>query len=110
MRHAMDTMFAPEYFLTSMVEPYSLDGVVFHAIKSCRATSTGLVDSRRHFMKKWDLPNLYIESDMMDKRVVTETQLEDQIDAFVEMLTTSKQRAVKSWSSDVVAKAFEVFL
>jgi benzoyl-CoA reductase subunit B len=90
-RHAMDAMFAPEYFLTSMVKPYSLDGVVFHAIKSCRTTSTGLVDSRRHFMKKWELPNLYFESDMMDKRVVSETQLGDQIDVFVEMLTTSKQ-------------------
>jgi benzoyl-CoA reductase subunit B len=92
-RHAMDSMFTPEYFLESMVEPYSLDGVVFHSIKSCRTTSTGLADSRRHFMKQWDLPNLYIESDMMDKRVVSEAQLKNRIDAFFEGLTTRKQRA-----------------
>ncbi|MBG7609644.1 MAG: 2-hydroxyacyl-CoA dehydratase [Anaerolineae bacterium] len=91
-RHAMDCMFTPEYFLNSMVEPYNLDGVVFHSIKSCRTTSTGLADSRRHFMKKWDLPNLYIESDMMDKRVVSEAQLKNRIDAFFEGLVSRKQR------------------
>jgi benzoyl-CoA reductase subunit B len=91
-RHAMDAMFAPEQFLNEMVESYKLDGAVFHAIKSCRTTSTGLADSRRLFMKNWDIPNLYIESDMMDKRVVSEAQLKNRIDAFFEGLASRKQQ------------------
>jgi benzoyl-CoA reductase subunit B len=85
-RHAMDCMFAPEQLLTEMVEPYKVDGIVFHGIKSCRTTSTGLADSRRAFMQDWDIPNLYIESDMMDPRVVSEAQLKNRIDAFFEWL------------------------
>jgi benzoyl-CoA reductase subunit B len=91
-RHAMDTMFAPEQFLLSMAEPFHLDGVVYHAIKSCRTTSTSLADSRRFFMENWDIPNLYIESDMMDKRVVSEAQLRNRIDAFFEGLAARKQQ------------------
>lgn len=91
-RHAMDSMFAPEQYLVDMVEPFSLDGIVYHAIKSCRTTSTGLADSRQTFMKRWDLPNLYIESDMMDKRVVSEAQLKNRIDAFFEGLASRKRR------------------
>ncbi|MBW8012042.1 MAG: hypothetical protein FVQ83_12525 [Chloroflexi bacterium] len=95
-RHAMDAMFTPEHFLADMVEPFNLEGIVYHSIKSCRTTSTGLADSRRHFMEKWDLPNLYIESDMMDKRVVSEAQLKNRVDAFFEGLASRKQReAVK---------------
>ncbi|MBI5828689.1 MAG: 2-hydroxyacyl-CoA dehydratase [Chloroflexi bacterium] len=92
-RHAMDAMFSQGEMLTDMIEPYHVDGVVYHAIKSCRTTSTGLADSRRDFMLKWDLPNLYIESDMMDKRVVSEAQLKNRIDAFFEGLATRKQMA-----------------
>jgi benzoyl-CoA reductase subunit B len=90
-RHAMDAMFSQDQMLVDMVEPYRVDGVVYHAIKSCRTTSTGLADARRAFMLRWDLPNLYIESDMMDKRVVSEAQLKNRIDAFFEGLATRKQ-------------------
>lgn len=92
-RHAMDAMFSPGDMLVDLIEPYRVDGVVYHAIKSCRTTSTGLADGRRDFMLKWDLPNLYIESDMMDKRVVSEAQLKNRVDAFFEGLATRKQMA-----------------
>ncbi|MFQ5610588.1 MAG: 2-hydroxyacyl-CoA dehydratase [Anaerolineae bacterium] len=68
----------------------------FDSIKSCRTTSTGLADSRRFFMKDRDLPSLYIESDMMDKRVVSEAQLKNRIDAFFEGLSARKQQAAVS--------------
>jgi benzoyl-CoA reductase subunit B len=89
-RHAMDAMFSQDQMLVDLVQPFHVDGMVYHAIKSCRTTSAGLADSRRAFMQHWDLPSLYIESDMMDKRVVSEAQLKNRIDAFFEGLATRK--------------------
>ena len=69
------------------------DGLVYHPIKSCRTVSTGLADSRRAFMQAADLPSLFIESDMMDRRVVSEAQLKNRIDAFFEGLVSRRQQA-----------------
>ena len=67
-----------------------MDGVVYHPIKSCRTVSTGLADSRRSLMAQTNTASLFIESDMMDKRVVSEAQLKNRIDAFFEGLTTRR--------------------
>jgi benzoyl-CoA reductase subunit B len=66
---------------------------VYHPIKSCRTVSTGLVDSRRALMAARQVPGLFIESDMMDRRVVSEAQLKNRIDAFFEGLATRRQHA-----------------
>jgi benzoyl-CoA reductase subunit B len=89
-RRAMDAMFHPARLLAPLVEPYAIDGVVYHPIKSCRTVSTGLADSRRALMAQTDVPSLFIESDMMDKRVVSEAQLKNRIDAFFEGLAARK--------------------
>lgn len=96
-RDAMDSMFHPNLVIEEMLKPYHVDGVVFHPIKSCRTTSAGQADSRRALMEKTDIPSLFIESDMMDRRVVSEAQLKNRIDAFFEGLASRKrQQAVDS--------------
>jgi benzoyl-CoA reductase subunit B len=92
-RHAMDAMFFQDRALVEMVDTFHADGIVYHPIKSCRTVSTGLADSRRAVMEKRDIPCLFIESDMMDKRVVSEAQMKNRIDAFFEGLATRKLRA-----------------
>lgn len=92
-RHAMDSMFFQDRTLIDMVEPFNVDGVVYHPIKSCRTVSTGLADNRRSLLASCDVGSLFIESDMMDKRVVSEAQLKNRIDAFFEGLATRKQMA-----------------
>ncbi|MEK7312536.1 MAG: 2-hydroxyacyl-CoA dehydratase family protein [Chloroflexota bacterium] len=92
-RHAMDSMFFQHQTLIDMIEPFKVDGVVYHPIKSCRTVSTGLADNRRALLAAADVGSLFIESDMMDKRVVSEAQLKNRIDAFFEGLATRKQMA-----------------
>ena len=93
-RHAMDSMFFPDRPLAEMVDRFHIDGVVFHPIKSCRTTSAGMADNRRALLLTTDVPSLFIESDMMDKRVVSEAQMKNRIDAFFEGLNARKlQRA-----------------
>ena len=75
-----------------MVTDYAADGVVYHPIKSCRTVSTGLADSRRALMQARDVASLFIESDMMDRRVVSEAQMKNRIDAFFEGLASRRQQ------------------
>ena len=93
-RDAMDSMFFQTQALATMVDDFAVDGVVFHPIKSCRTVSTGLADQRRALMAMRDIPSLFIESDMMDKRVVSEAQLKNRIDAFFEGLRSRRQQHV----------------
>jgi len=91
-RDAMDSMFHQSIMIEDMISDMQVDGVVYHPIKSCRTVSTGLVDSRRDLMEKRDIPSLFIESDMMDKRVVAEAQMKNRIDAFFEGLASRQAR------------------
>ncbi|MBI4786686.1 MAG: 2-hydroxyacyl-CoA dehydratase [Chloroflexi bacterium] len=93
LRQAMDSMFFQNQALVEQVKTYNIDGIVYHPIKSCRTVSTGLADNRRAVMDACDVATLFIESDMMDKRVVSEAQMKNRIDAFFEGLATRKLRA-----------------
>jgi benzoyl-CoA reductase subunit B len=92
-RDAMDSMFFSPGILEQMIADYGADGVVFHPIKSCRTVSTGLADSRRSLLSKLDTATLFIESDHMDRRVVSEAQLKNRVDAFFEGLATRKRQS-----------------
>ncbi|MCH7762493.1 MAG: 2-hydroxyacyl-CoA dehydratase [Candidatus Marinimicrobia bacterium] len=92
-RDAMDSMFHPELTVLEQANEFNIDGVVYHPIKSCRTTSAGMADNRRALMENSDLPSLFIESDMMDSRVVSEAQMKNRIDAFFEGLASRRARA-----------------
>ncbi len=93
-RDAMDAMFHQNEVLVDMAEEFGADGVIYHPIKSCRTVSTGLADGRRSLAKERDIPTLFIESDMMDRRVVSEAQMKNRIDAFFEGLASRRQQAL----------------
>jgi benzoyl-CoA reductase subunit B len=93
-RDAMDSMFYQDQILVDMIETFGADGIVYHPIKSCRTVSSGLADNRRSVMASRDIPTLFIESDMMDRRVVSEAQLKNRVDAFFEGLAVRKQQAL----------------
>lgn len=92
-RDAMDSMFFQTDILVGMIDDFGVDGVVYHPIKSCRTVSTGLADNRRHLMSVRDIATLFVESDMMDRRVVSEAQLKNRADAFFEGLAARKHQA-----------------
>ncbi len=94
-RQAMDNMFFPDLALDQMAKQFDLDGVVFHSVKSCRTVSTGLADARRAFSGRHDLPSLFLESDMMDRRVVSEAQIKNRVDAFFEGMASRRGAAVQ---------------
>ncbi len=91
-RDAMDSMFHQDRVLETMIDDLDADGIIYHPIKSCRTVSTGLADGRRHLSERRDIPSLFIESDMMDRRVVTEAQMKNRVDAFFEGLASRRHK------------------
>lgn len=91
-RDAMDSMFHPDRVLAEIYRDFAIDGIVYHPIKSCRTTSTGLADARRSFSQQVDLPSLFLESDMMDRRVVAEAGMKNRVDAFFEGLASRRRQ------------------
>jgi benzoyl-CoA reductase subunit B len=92
-RDAMDSMFHQDRVLEDMIDTYALDGIIYHPIKSCRTVSTGLADGRRALSARRDVSSLFLESDMMDRRVVSEAQMKNRIDAFFEGLASRRRQA-----------------
>ncbi|HSR41013.1 MAG TPA: 2-hydroxyacyl-CoA dehydratase family protein, partial [Longimicrobiales bacterium] len=91
-RTATDSMIFQDRALLDSIDAYGVDGVVYHPVKSCRTVSTGLAASRKRLLEESDVLALYIESDMMDQRVVSVAQLKNRIDAFFEGLDSRKTR------------------
>ena len=92
-RDAMDSMFHQDTIVSDMIDDFAIDGVIYHPIKSCRTVSTGLADGRRALTDRRDVATLFLESDMMDRRVVSEAQMKNRIDAFFEGLASRRQQA-----------------
>jgi len=95
-RHAGDSMLFPDDALLAAAEEFGADGIVYHPVKSCRTVSTGLAGSRRAVMQQRDIPCLFLESDMMDQRVVSEAQMKNRIDAFFEGIDARRVRLAGS--------------
>jgi benzoyl-CoA reductase subunit B len=87
---AMDELFFGDRSQVRWIHDYQADGIVYHGIKSCRTVSTGLVDLRRKVAGTSGVTELFLESDHMDRRVVSEGQMKNRIDAFFEVLVRQK--------------------
>jgi benzoyl-CoA reductase subunit B len=109
-RAATDAMMFHDRALLEAIDLFHADGIVYHPVKSCRTVSTGLADSRRVVLQRRDVQCLYIESDMMDQRVVSEAQLKNRIDAFFEGLNSRRlrMRAQEAPAADADASATRV--
>ncbi|MCY0877560.1 MAG: 2-hydroxyacyl-CoA dehydratase family protein [Firmicutes bacterium] len=66
------------------------EGLVIHAVKSCRLFSSGHGDMREYFAKTLKVPTLLIESDLADPRYFSPAQMRTRIDAFMESLISSR--------------------
>ncbi len=92
-RSGMDSMFHQDRMVEDMHADFGIDAIIYHPIKSCRTVSTGLADARGALAERQDIPSLFIESDMMDRRVVSEAQMKNRIDAFFEGLVSRRNRS-----------------
>ena len=86
-------MFYAQDWLAEAVREWSVDGICFHGVKSCRTTSTGLPDVREWLRTQFDIPGLFIQSDLVDPRLWSDAQLKNRVDAFIESLASRRATA-----------------
>ena len=72
--------------LKDMVDDFSLDGIVMHSDRSCKAYSLGQYELARSLKQEYGIPSLILEADMNDSRVYADEAIDARIDAFMEML------------------------
>ncbi|MBN2397113.1 MAG: 2-hydroxyacyl-CoA dehydratase [Deltaproteobacteria bacterium] len=72
--------------LLGYITDYKIDGVVFHACRSCRATTVGQIHMKNVLGEYTDIPMMQLVSDMVDLRDYSEAQWKAQIGAFIESL------------------------
>ncbi|MBI1743470.1 2-hydroxyacyl-CoA dehydratase [Candidatus Acetothermia bacterium] len=89
---AHQAMYFTDEFLfnRALMEKFHIDGIVFHAVKSCRTVSTSHANTREFLSRHHRLPCLYLESDHVDPRYFSEAQIKNRVDAFFEALTQKK--------------------
>lgn len=80
---SIDLMFEK---VKTLIERYSVDGVVMHSNRSCKPYSLGQYDIARMISDNTAKPVLVIEADMTDSRVFSSAQVQDRILAFIESL------------------------
>jgi len=73
--------------LMGKIRDYKIDGVVFHACRSCRATTVGQIHMKNLLGQYTDIPMMQLVSDMVDLRDYSEAQWKAQISAFLESLS-----------------------
>ncbi len=96
LRNTMDGLFFNCPDIEAPETVFDLDGIVYHPIKSCRTASTGLADRRYHMAEDHGVATLFLESDMMDPRVVTEAPMRNRVDAFFEGLESRRRSRAAS--------------
>jgi benzoyl-CoA reductase/2-hydroxyglutaryl-CoA dehydratase subunit BcrC/BadD/HgdB len=70
----------------AMIDKYNVDGVVMHSNRSCKPYSLGQYDIQKIIQEEKQVPTLMIEADMVDERFFSEKQIQNRIDAFMEIL------------------------
>jgi benzoyl-CoA reductase/2-hydroxyglutaryl-CoA dehydratase subunit BcrC/BadD/HgdB len=75
--------------MRTMVEGFSLDGVILHSDRSCKPYSLGQIDQRDQIVDTLGVPALLLEADHNDPRAWSEEQSVNRIEAFIEMLETA---------------------
>lgn len=77
-----------EHKVAKMVElmnQYQADGFIMHSNRSCKTYSLGQYDLKKRVSEKTGKPGLIIEADHTDARSYAPSQVEKQVEAFVEM-------------------------
>lgn len=78
--------------LLEFIDDYNIDGLVFHACRSCRANTVGQTYFKNLLRQYTGIPITQLTSDMIDLRDYSEAQWKAQITAFVETVAARKKK------------------
>ncbi|MDR1604369.1 MAG: 2-hydroxyacyl-CoA dehydratase family protein [Gracilibacteraceae bacterium] len=82
--------------MISYVEDYKCDGVIQHALVSCRQRTIGQIASAEIMKKYSTIPVMSFQSDLVDERTASQAEINQRLDAFLEVAAVEKERRQKA--------------
>jgi benzoyl-CoA reductase subunit B len=76
--------------LSNCIEEYEADGFLVNSIKSCNSFSAGQLLMMRNLEEKLGIPVGFIESDLVDPRYFSYSNIKNRLDSFFQMLGQRK--------------------
>jgi len=69
-----------------LIKEYQLDGFILFSVRSCKRYSLGQLVAKEEIAKRTGVPGVVIEGDMTDSRLYSEGQIQNRVEALLEML------------------------
>lgn len=73
-------------FIGELIEDYSIEGLIMFASKTCRLWNLGQPDMLDEIERRYGIPGVIIEADMVDSRMLSEAQIDTRLQALFEMI------------------------
>ena len=74
-----------------LIEDYSLDGMVMFSSKTCRLWNVSQMEVRDALEKKYGIPGVVIEGDMIDSAMISDSQIETRLEALFELIDSRRK-------------------
>ncbi|MFX0208697.1 MAG: 2-hydroxyacyl-CoA dehydratase, partial [Candidatus Hodarchaeota archaeon] len=72
--------------ISTLVNDYECDGILYHSMRSCKRYSLGQPITRREVTEKTGKPGVIVEGDMCDNRNFSEEQAWTRLEALLELI------------------------
>lgn len=76
--------------LSKCIEEYQADGYITNSIKSCNSFSAGQLGMMREIEDRLDIPVGFIESDLVDPRYFSYSNIKNRLESYFQMLAQRK--------------------
>ena len=77
--------------LSKCIKDYEADGYITNSIKSCNSFSAGQLSMMREIEDKLEVPVGFIESDLVDPRYFSYSNIKNRLESYFQMLAQRKQ-------------------
>ena len=75
----------------NLIEDYSLDGMIMFSSKTCRLWNISQLDVIDMLEKKYGVPGVIIEGDMIDPSMVSDSQIDTRLEALFELIDARRR-------------------
>lgn len=80
-----------ETFIKPLARAFQVDGIVFHAPRTCRPNAWDHYDEGEMAKRELGLPYIIIEADHSDPQFYSEAEVDNRLQAFLETLPSNKR-------------------
>ena len=80
-----------EEYIEELIQDYSIDGMLFFSSKTCRLWNLGQQDLINSIDRKYGIPGIIIEGDMIESSMISEEQIRTRLEALLETIDARRK-------------------